>query len=303
MSIAVRQYPWTLTLSRSISMSIYCTYITFYRGNKLPPFYIGSTSVDLVSSGYRGSVSSKEYKTIWKSELKENPQLFKTKIISTHEDRKDALAKEEKLHKSLNVVKSSLYVNKSTANINGFFGMNVKGELNPNYGRPWSIEEKKFQAERMRSRFINSKIIHIYNETNHKVKMIDILESEKYLNEGWKIGRALMKTKNITKSARERIIIQNSTQCSCVVCKQIIKQADKINDHYKRHHDLEFKGLNLEYFGKFYKSYKHLREEGNCTKGLYKNYYLLGFDPRVRIGKDGPPRKSDFIKLPKEISL
>lgn len=43
----------------------YCTYVTFYSGNKLPPFYIGSTSVDKIEKGYRGSVKSKRWKQIY----------------------------------------------------------------------------------------------------------------------------------------------------------------------------------------------------------------------------------------------
>ena len=110
----------------SISMSIYCTYITFYRGNKLPPFYIGSTSVDRVNSGYKGSVVSRAYKDLWKSELRKNSYLFKTKVISTHLTRKDALAKEEKLQRSLNVIKNPLYTNKSYATT-GCFGDSKSG--------------------------------------------------------------------------------------------------------------------------------------------------------------------------------
>lgn len=33
---------------------IYCTYITFYRGSKLPPFYIGHSTIKKVEKGYRG---------------------------------------------------------------------------------------------------------------------------------------------------------------------------------------------------------------------------------------------------------
>lgn len=93
------------------SKLIYCTYVTFYSGNKLPPFYIGSSSVKRIESGYRGSVSSKLYKKIFRSELKDNPHLFKTKIISVHETRSEAYIKENKLHRHLNVVDSSMYIN------------------------------------------------------------------------------------------------------------------------------------------------------------------------------------------------
>lgn len=107
-------------------MSIYCTYITFYRGNKLPPFYIGSTSVEKVNNGYHGSVSSREYKCIWNSELRDNPHLFETKIITFHTDRKSALEREEKLQRSLQVIKNSLYTNKSFAT-SGCFGDTMTG--------------------------------------------------------------------------------------------------------------------------------------------------------------------------------
>lgn len=95
----------------------YCVYLTIYSGNKLPPFYIGSSSVDnIISNGYHGSVKSKKYKEIWDNELLINPHFFKTIIISYHNLRKDATVKECVLQKSLNVVKSPLYINMAFAN-------------------------------------------------------------------------------------------------------------------------------------------------------------------------------------------
>jgi hypothetical protein len=93
----------------------YCVYLTIYSGNKLPPFYIGSSSVKKISLGYNGSVCSTKYKDIWNLERKLNPSLFKTTIISTHNTRQEAYCKEEKLQKHLDVVKSPLYVNCSFA--------------------------------------------------------------------------------------------------------------------------------------------------------------------------------------------
>lgn len=93
----------------------YCTYITFYYGNQLPPFYIGSTTVEKIKNDYKGTVSSKKYKQIWKEEIKNNPKLFKTKIITFHESRKEAYDREEYFQNKLNVVKNSLYTNMSTA--------------------------------------------------------------------------------------------------------------------------------------------------------------------------------------------
>lgn len=112
----------------------FCTYITFYSGNKLPPFYIGSTSIANIKTGYRGSVSSKKYKKIWNDELKLNPHLFKTTIISYHTTRKDALSKELYYQESLKVVDSSMYINLATAQKDGCFGNSIKGKDNPRFG-------------------------------------------------------------------------------------------------------------------------------------------------------------------------
>lgn len=97
-------------------MSTYCVYLTIYRGKKLPIFYIGSSSIAKIKNGYHGSVSSKEYGKIWKEELRNNPELFRTRIISSHDTREQAFDKEERIQKKLNVIKNSLYINKAFAN-------------------------------------------------------------------------------------------------------------------------------------------------------------------------------------------
>jgi hypothetical protein len=66
----------------------FCVYLTIYSGDKLPPFYIGSSSISKVNTGYCGSVCSKRYKQIWVSELQQNPQLFDQRII-THWTKND----------------------------------------------------------------------------------------------------------------------------------------------------------------------------------------------------------------------
>lgn len=111
----------------------YCVYLTVYRGNKLPPFYIGSSSVSKVDNGYRGSVSSARYKKIWKHELKNNPDRFKTKIIKTFVTRQDALDWEYKIQKKLAVVDNQLYCNLWYAC--GIFGYQNSGKNHPFYGK------------------------------------------------------------------------------------------------------------------------------------------------------------------------
>ena len=96
-------------------MSIYCVYLTTYKGSKLPPFYIGSTTVAKINAGYRGSVSSQKYRDTWKKELSEHPELFSTKIITTHESRKAALETEYNFQIATNAPSNSLYINEAYA--------------------------------------------------------------------------------------------------------------------------------------------------------------------------------------------
>jgi NUMOD3 motif len=128
----------------------YCTYLTIYTGNKMPPFYIGRSNLVSIAKGYRGSVSSKRYKEIWLSELSEHPELFKIKILSVHATAKEAASKEEFFHKKFQVHRNPLYINQATgagtfyADIAGkknpFYGISRIGELNPMYGRKHSAE-------------------------------------------------------------------------------------------------------------------------------------------------------------------
>lgn len=113
----------------------YCVYITTYKGDKLPTNYIGSSSVDRVNDGYRGSVQSKKWKSLWQTELQEHPDLFHTEIISTHDTREDALNEELRKQLELNVVKSTEWINESYAQVNGYAGRDVSGSNNPMYGR------------------------------------------------------------------------------------------------------------------------------------------------------------------------
>lgn len=121
----------------------YCVYITQYDGDKMPPVYIGSSSVSKVMNGYRGSVSSKRYKDVWDQELSTNPHLFRTKIIFRCASRKYALWKENRILKRLDAVKNSSMINQSYANINGYCGRDVSGANNPRYGVILSKEQKE----------------------------------------------------------------------------------------------------------------------------------------------------------------
>lgn len=120
-------------------MSDFVTYLTIYRGNRLPPFYIGYSTEARIQSGYHGSVRSELYRKIWESELRNKPHLFKTVILSRHQSNHEALLREESFHRFFDVVNNPLYTNLSIGS--GKFG--GFGENNPRFGKHLSEEHKQ----------------------------------------------------------------------------------------------------------------------------------------------------------------
>ena len=98
---------------------MYCIYLTIYHGNKLPPFYIGYSTVKKVKNGYRGTICSKLYKDVYRQELENNPHLFKTFVISKCETQADALKRESFFQRHFQVHTNPMYMN-----------MAISGELN-----------------------------------------------------------------------------------------------------------------------------------------------------------------------------
>ena len=93
----------------------WCVYLTIYNGNLLPPFYIGSTSLERLRKGYHGSVCSKRHTPNWKHEIKHNKHLFQTKILKIFDTRREALEYERFIQIKLKVCGNPLYMNLSTA--------------------------------------------------------------------------------------------------------------------------------------------------------------------------------------------
>ena len=121
----------------------YVTYLVTYIGDKLPKFYIGSTSEEKVLSGkYFGSISSKKYKELFLNEKRDNIHLFKIEILSYHDTREEAIKEELRRQIELDVIKSLDYMNESLARVNGFFGGDTSGENHPQYGKTLSEETK-----------------------------------------------------------------------------------------------------------------------------------------------------------------
>lgn len=150
---------------------MYCVYLTVYFGNKMPMFYLGSSIVEKVKKGYRGSVKSKKYAKIFSNELKNNPHLFKTIIISEYSSRSQAFDREYQLQKSLKVSTSPMYINEALAspffcqrNIgknNGMFGKKHSEHSKEKMRKPKSSEARqkmsKPKTEEHKKKFLNNK--------------------------------------------------------------------------------------------------------------------------------------------------
>ena len=182
------------------SEAIYCTYLVTYSGDKLPPFYIGSTSKEKIAKGYFGSVSSKKWKDIYKEELSKFPEKFKIQILETFSSRKDALEAELKLHIENNVVKSDQFINEALATVNGFFGMSVRGKDNHRYGKKHTPEVQKIISEKISKTWRKNKSIWMHNEygVNARIKqeMINEAYAQGYVK-GYAPGTANVNRKGI----------------------------------------------------------------------------------------------------------
>jgi hypothetical protein len=174
-------------------MSIYCTYLTIYRGSKLPMFYIGSTSIQRIENGYHGSVSSRKYKKLWDRELKQNPHLFETKIITTHFSDIEARKKELQFQRQLKVVKSSLYINESEARIHGFFGRNVAGKNNPMYGKT-KEQNPNFGSKRSKETKALMSTSNSRPMSEQQKKKLSIINTGKTYSKEYKTNMSLIKT-------------------------------------------------------------------------------------------------------------
>lgn len=215
----------------------YCTYLTVYYGNKMPMFYIGRSNTSAINNGYRGSVASKKYKEIWQFELANNPQLFKTKILSEHTSAKDAAIKEEYLHKKFQVHKNPMYINQATAagtffadirgKKNPFYGSKRTGELNPMFGK----KHKKSSLEKMSS---SGKGKHSQPKTENFKKQLRELYKGKTFVERYGIEKAAEiqekikkpKSKEHIESMRNTSYNKNRPKFECPCCKKMVSASN-----------------------------------------------------------------------------
>lgn len=121
----------------------YVVYLTYYTGDLLPPFYIGSSDINKIKTGYNGSVKSIKWKELYQQEQTNNKNKFRTRVLSYHNSRKDALIEELRLQKMHKVIKNPKYFNEAYATVNGYFGRDVSGANHPMYGKTHSEKTKK----------------------------------------------------------------------------------------------------------------------------------------------------------------
>ncbi len=177
---------YNTTDTDSSDIKLFVCYHIEYCGNKFPPNYIGSTSLEKINDGYMGSVCSKEYAKSWKDEIKNNKHLFKLTIISYHTTRTEAYDKELKLQKIFNVIENDLFVNRSFA-CSSFSGNSPKSEDHKqkigiaNSGKKRSQEQKNRIKECNKNKIvvvdINGNILQINKEIYHNQP----LENKQYV--------------------------------------------------------------------------------------------------------------------------
>lgn len=220
---------------------MYCVYLTIYRGNLLPPFYIGSTSVENVNNGYKGSVNSKMYGEIWKSELRESPHLFNVKILSYHETRKEAFNKERYLHLKLDVMNNCLYINQTVA------------------------QERYKKHSCADTLWINNGI---------KQKRIDI---QKSIPTSWKFGKLPDSLETRLKKSRSKLGVPKPTQRGMTSVKDQFGNSMQVSTQDPRYLSGEVKGVNAGKRGMFdhinKTSFKCIHCGIETTKGNIKRWH------------------------------
>ena len=218
---------------------MYCVYKTTYFGSNMPKYYIGSTSIEKIEKGYKGSVKSRKWKDIWLNETENYPELFHVEILSVHETREEALQEELKLQKLYDVVKSNEWINESYAQVNGFFGRDTSGKNNPMYGKAaevasrWARENPEKASERSRKAAKKQ-----WSDPEKAKKKCEAMRGKK-------------KTRK-TQTQEEFLAMQKA-------------KFDKAREKTMK---------RIEYNGKIYIGWDHLKKETGLSSYRYKKYYL-----------------------------
>ncbi len=195
-----------------MSNNIYCTYLTTYSGDKLPPLYIGSTSLEKIEEGYHGSVSSKKYKELWNKELKENPQLFETQILTTHSTRNEAFEEEIRLQELHDVVNSDLYINMAIACGKTIFvdydDLEWRKKISEaTRGKKKSEEHKKKLSESLKDRKLSEETKKKMSEsqTDERRMYMSVTAQKRYLSEEYRKNHSEATKNGMTDEARKKM--------------------------------------------------------------------------------------------------
>lgn len=124
----------------------YVVYLIHYKGEDLPPFYVGSSSMSRLEKGYRGSPKSIEWGALWEGARRSRPELFEYSVVSRHFTREGATNAERVYHEIASVVSSPFYANKAVAN-KGSFTSDSKGVNNNSFGNKCPDHVKKACSE------------------------------------------------------------------------------------------------------------------------------------------------------------
>jgi hypothetical protein len=157
------------------------------------------------------------YKELWNQEIKINPHLFKTRIISTHDSSKEARDKELKFHRHLNVVKSDMYINRALAKPNGFHGTDVSKENHPRWGKQHSTKSKQLIGAKNKGKTPHNKGVLMLQKDRDRIKLTKRLNPRPAPNKGKKMhylpdALAAMnraKTWKLTTPGNETLIVKN----------------------------------------------------------------------------------------------
>ncbi len=173
---------------------MYVTYLTTYKGNMLPMFYIGSTSLKKITSGkYFGSPRSKKWKDKFYRELKSHPHLFSVEILSYHTTHIEAIEREFQLQIERDAVNSEDYMNEAYASKSFNHGKPHTEETKKKIGESNSVSLKSFYENGGEPTRLYGKdnpqfqTVWMNNgKENRRVKKEDVESAV-----GWKIGRIM----------------------------------------------------------------------------------------------------------------
>jgi hypothetical protein len=248
-------------------MERYITYLTTYTGDKLPPYYIGSTSEAKALSGkYFGSVTSKKWKDTFRSELKNNKHLFSITILSTHDTRQQSLDAELQLQIKNDVVKSKLFFNEAFASPNGYFGRDISGVNHPQYGKTHSESARRKMSLSLMGRITSTETkMKISKANKGRIVSDETKNKMSKIRTGTKASAATKKLMSESKLGPKNSFYNKKH--SDKTKKQIAKTKQmawvKASDEYKLNNILNQKGrtniLQYDLDGNFIREYLSLR--------------------------------------------